>query len=155
MTRYLTLTLLVIATLLALDTSSPQSYMLRLKNFLAPFTTSAASNMVHSKPPPAPTVQTALKEKEGLAAGEGVETAVFANGCFVSPTLLLSWDTVVGELRRILTGSISLSGEPSTSSRFTTLTYPSSPPSRGTPEDTLRTLVSRTRRRHCGISIAL
>jgi hypothetical protein len=48
-----------------------QDYMLRLKNFLAPFTTSAASNMVHSKPAPAPTVQTAIKEKESLTAGEG------------------------------------------------------------------------------------
>lgn len=48
-----------------------QDYMLRLKNFLAPFTTSAVSNMVHSKPAPAPTVQTAIKEKESLTAGEG------------------------------------------------------------------------------------
>lgn len=54
-----------------------QDYMLRLKNFLAPFTTSAASNMVHSKPAPAPTVQTAIKEKESLTAGEGGQFRVF------------------------------------------------------------------------------
>ncbi|KAG7562114.1 hypothetical protein FFLO_02493 [Filobasidium floriforme] len=85
MPRYLTTAFLIIAILLAFQNQSIspiQDYMLRLKNFLAPFTTSAASTMVHSKPAPAPTVQTAIKEKESLTAGEGVETAVFANGCF-------------------------------------------------------------------------
>jgi hypothetical protein len=74
MPRYLTTAFLIIAILLAFQNQSIspiQDYMLRLKNFLAPFTTSAASNMVHSKPAPAPTVQTAIKEKESLTAGEG------------------------------------------------------------------------------------
>lgn len=39
--------------------------------------------MVHSKPPPAPTVPTAVKSREEVReGGEGVETAVFASGCF-------------------------------------------------------------------------
>jgi hypothetical protein len=74
MPRYLTFAFLIIAIFLASQNQSIspiQDYMLRLKNFLAPFTTSAASNMVHSKPAPAPTVQTAIKEKESLTAGEG------------------------------------------------------------------------------------
>jgi len=67
MPKYLLLAVVFLSLVLAID--NPGQHMLRLKNFLAPFTTSAASNMVHSKPAPAPTVPTAIKEKESLTAG--------------------------------------------------------------------------------------
>ncbi|OWT38453.1 peptide-methionine (S)-S-oxide reductase [Cryptococcus neoformans Bt1] len=61
-------------------------YMLPFRNFLASFSTAPRtlnnSNMVNFKTPPAPTVPTAIKAKEGLKSGEGVEQAIFASGCF-------------------------------------------------------------------------
>lgn len=52
--------------------------MLKLRNALkASFFTFAPSAMVHSKPPPAPTVPTAIREKETLQPSEQGEFEVF------------------------------------------------------------------------------
>lgn len=55
-------------------------YMLPFRNFLASFSTAPRtlnnSNMVNFKTPPAPTVPTAIKAKEGLKSGEGGECII-------------------------------------------------------------------------------
>ncbi|WVR09667.1 peptide-methionine (S)-S-oxide reductase [Kwoniella sp. DSM 27419] len=55
--------------------------MLPLRNFLASFSSHSASKMA-PKAPPAPTVPTAIKGRDELTTGSGVEHATFASGCF-------------------------------------------------------------------------
>ncbi|ODN77413.1 peptide-methionine (S)-S-oxide reductase [Cryptococcus amylolentus CBS 6039] len=54
-----------------------------LRSLFASFSTTPAKHtMVNFKTPPGPTVPTAVKAREELKSGEGVEHATFASGCF-------------------------------------------------------------------------
>ncbi len=66
--------------------------MNKIRNLFSGVTSSSAAAMgsFKVKTPPAPTVESAIKgrqeveKSQGQQGGEGTETAVFANGCFVS-----------------------------------------------------------------------